>query len=154
MLKAVLLHDIPPLPLLVHGSCPGDIRTYSLGITGRTADANLPCVFPDLELTTLSVFPVFTGKGKLHILLCAIKQLCCPRTRSSEVVDQGASDRTVHARHGTDSACSSVLLGEFQWMGQYIATFDMSDSGITKGNTEALRAPLTLMSRPLGFSSD
>lgn len=153
MLKAVLLHDIPPLPLPVHGRCPGDIRTYSFGITGRTADANLPCVFPELELTPLSVFPVFTGKGRLHILR-AIKQLCCPRTRSSEVVDQGASRRTVHARHEMKSACSSVILGEFKWMGQYIAAVDMSDSGITKGNTEALRAPLTLMSRLLGFSSD
>lgn len=56
-------------------------------------------VSPDLRLTPRPVFPVFTGKGKLHIPICAIKQLCCPRTRSSEVVDQGASGKTAHARH-------------------------------------------------------
>lgn len=34
-------------------------------------------------------------------------------------------------------------LEEFQWMGQVIGTFDMSDSENLKGRTETLRAPLT-----------
>lgn len=33
-------------------------------------------MFPDVELTPPPVFP---GKGKLHIPICAIKQLYCPR---------------------------------------------------------------------------
>lgn len=47
-------------------------------------------VFPDVDLTPLSVFH---GKGKLHIPMCAIKQLWCPLIKSSEAVDQRASGR-------------------------------------------------------------
>lgn len=56
-------------------------------------------VFPDVDLTPLSVFP---GEGKLHIPMCAIKQLCCPLIRSSEAVDHRASGRRqVHGMRRT-----------------------------------------------------